>query len=148
MIITWGKPKIEYAKTVEEGTEPTVYKEMPTQEEDSVQLTTNPATAKELFGEGHELVARQELKPTYVLTMDVFIDKGDDRPIETVDGVIDDTYAVKLTPEAAGGKGFLFKSSQVSAEELWSSAKGSVVRYTFTALKPKAGNTFTAGDTW
>lgn len=148
MIITWGKPKIEFAKTVKEGTEPAVYIEMPTQEEGSVQLTTNPATAQELFGEGHELVARKELKPTYVLTMDVFIDKGEERPIETVDGVIEDNYAVKLTPESEGAKGFIFKNSQVSAEELWSSAKGTVVRYTFTAMKPKSGNMFTIGNTW
>lgn len=148
MKITWGKPKIEFAKTVEAGTEPTTWKVMPTQEEDSVQLTTSPSTPAELFGEGHELVARKELKPSYTLVMDVFIADGEERPIETEDGIVQDNYAVKLTPETETLKGFMFKNSQVSAEEQWSSAKGSIVRYTFTALKPTAGGMFTPNGTW
>lgn len=148
MIITWGKPLVEFAKTEALGAEPDSWKKMPTQQEGTVQLTTNQGTPKELFGEGHELVARKSEKPTYQLVMDVFIDKGDERPIETEDGVVVDNYAVKLTPEAAESKGFMFKNSQVEAEELWSSDEGTKVRYTFAALKPASGNTFTVGDTW
>lgn len=148
MKITWGKPLIEVAKVEALGTEPTVWAKMPTQQEGTVQLTTNQGTPKELFGEGHELVARKSERPTYELVMDIFIDKGDERPIETVDGVVESNYAVKLTPETEGTKGFMFKNSHVQAEELWSSEEGTKVRYTFTALKPAEGNTFTVGDTW
>lgn len=148
MIITWGKPKIEFAKVIPAGTQPTTFTLMPIQEENSVILSTNQATPAELWGEGHELVARKEMKPTYILTMDVFIANGEERPIPLVEGIVEDNYAVKLTPEGTGKKGFLFKNSQVSAEESWSSAKGSMVRYTFTALKPTTGLMFTIGDTW
>lgn len=148
MKITWGKPKIEFAKTVAEGTEPTSFETMPTQQEGTVVLSTTVATPDELFGEGHELVARRAKRPTYVLVMDVFIEAGGERPIEAVDGVIADNYAVKLTPEDDTLDGFIFKSSQVDAEETWSSAEGTKVRYTFTAMKPTVGNIFTVGDTW
>lgn len=148
MKITWGKPKIEFAKTVAEGTEPESFTEMPTQQEGTVILSTTVATPDELFGEGHELVARRAKRPSYVLVMDVFIAEGDVRPIEANEGVVEDNYVVKLTPEDSTQEGFMFKSAQVDAEETWSSAEGTKVRYTFTALKPEVGSTFTVGDTW
>lgn len=148
MKITWGKPTIEFAKTVTGGTEPASFETMPTQQEGTVVLSTTVPTADELFGEGHELVARRAKRPTYVLVMNVFIEAGDVRPIETDEGIISDNYAVKLTPEDDTLDGFIFKSSQVDAEETWSSAEGTIIRYTFTALKPELGNIFTVGSTW
>lgn len=142
MKITWGKPLIEFGISTG-AVVPTELNVMPTQQEGTVELTTNIATPNELFGEGHELVARRANKPSYVLVMEVFIDKGDERPIPTVDGIVEDNYYVKLTPEAEGTKGFAFMSSQVDAEELWTSAEGTKVRYTFTALKTEGANLLT-----
>ncbi len=142
MKITWGKPLIEFGISTG-AVAPTELTVMPTQQEGTVELTTNIATPSELFGEGHELVARRANKPSYVLVMEVFIDKGDERPIPTVDGIVEDNYYVKLTPEAEGTKGFAFMSSQVDAEELWTSAEGTKVRYTFTALKTEGANLLT-----
>lgn len=142
MKITWGKPLIEFGISTG-AVAPTELTVMPTQQEGTVELTTNIATPNELFGEGHELVARRANKPSYVLVMEVFIDKGDERPIPTVDGIVEDNYYVKLTPEAEGTKGFAFMSSQVDAEELWTSAEGTKVRYTFTALKTEGANLLT-----
>lgn len=141
MKITWGKPLVEFGKVVD-GAEPAVFTKMPIQKEDTVTLTTTKATAQELFGEGHELVARKNKKSTYVLDMEVFIDSGDERPIVDEDGVVADNYHVRLLPEDDTLTGFQFKNSQVEVEELWSSAEGTKVRYTFTALKPTEGNMF------
>ena len=68
MKITWGKPTVEFAKIVN-GETPTSFTTMPTQKEDTVQLTTTKGTANELFGEGHELVARKQQKNTYLCEM-------------------------------------------------------------------------------
>ena len=142
MKITWGKPLIEYGEVGPLGAEPTDWLTMPTQQEGTVQLTTNAATPKELFGEGHELVARKSDKPTFVLVMEVFIEDGDERPIATEDGIVVENYAVRLLPEDDTLTGFIFDNSQVEAEELWSSDEGTKVRYTFTALKPATGNMY------
>lgn len=142
MKVTWGKPLIEFGKVGPAGANPETWDAMPTQQEGTVQLTTNAATPKELYGEGHELVARKNDKPSYELVMEVFIEDGDERPIETDDGIVKDNYAVRLTPEDDTLTGFIFENSQVEAEELWSSDEGTKVRYTFTALVPATGAMF------
>ena len=131
MKITWGKPKILYAIA---GASP-VWIEMPTQEEGSVQLSTQPGPVMELKGEGGTLVTRRTSRPTYTLTMDVFIAMGDTRPIETNEGIIEDDYAVRLIPEDTSQTGYTFLRTSVEAEEQWTSEKGTMVRYTFTPLR-------------
>ena len=130
MTIAWGKPKIEFA--ISDGTEPANWSLMPTQEEGSVQLTSERAQAFELRGENGQIIARKGGKVTYSLSMDVFIASGDTYPIPTNDGIVEDYYAVKLTPENENTTGYKFLSTQVEAEETWSSERGTMVKYTFT----------------
>lgn len=141
MDITWGKPLVEYGKHDTTGAT-TTWDVMPIQEEDTVNLSTEKGNAYELWGEGHELVARKVGASKFILELDIFIDKGEEKPIPDVDGVIEGTYGVRLTPEDDTLTGFLMPACAVEVEETWSSAKGSMVKYTFTALKPKTGNMF------
>lgn len=137
--ITWGKPLIEYGLTGALDAAPASFTAMPTAEEDSAQLTTVKGTAKELFGEGHELVARKSQKSYKQFTASFFIPSGTDVPIDDVDGVIDDEYCVRLTPENDTLEGFIMRKCHVEVEETWSSAKGKILKYTFTSLKPSTG---------
>lgn len=139
MDITWGKPKLEFGKHGTGGTV-TTWTEMPIQKEDTVQLSTEKGEVKELFGEGHELVARKVSASTYKLEAEVFVDKGTQRPIPDVDGVIDGKYGVRLSPEDTTLTGFQFPAATVEVEETWSSAEGTKLKYTFTAVKPTTGN--------
>lgn len=137
--ITWGKPLIEFGLTGVADVIPLIFTPMPTAEEDSAQLTTVKGTAKELFGEGHELVARKSQKSYKQLNATFFIPSGEVAPIVDVDGVIEDEYCVRLTPENDTLEGFVMRKCHVEIEETWSSAKGKILKYTFTSLKPAAG---------
>lgn len=137
--ITWGKPLIEFGVTGAEDAEPTEFKAMPTAKENTVLLTTVKGSAQELYGEGHELVARKMQKSYKQLALSVFVPSGTQEPIEDEDGVISDNYAVRLTPENAALTGFIMRKCSVEVEEVWSSAEGKILNYIFSSLKPKTG---------
>lgn len=86
--ITWGKPLVEFGLTGEEDAAPSSFKTMPTAEENTVLLTTVKGSANELYGEGHELVARKMQKSYKQLAMSVFIPSGTEEPIPDEDGVV------------------------------------------------------------
>lgn len=137
--ITWGKPLVEFGLTGEEDAAPSSFKTMPTAEENTVLLTTVKGSANELYGEGHELVARKMQKSYKQLAMSVFIPSGTEEPIPDEDGVVKDEYAVRLTPEDDTLEGFIMRKCSVEVEEEWSSAKGKMLKYIFSSLKPKTG---------
>lgn len=137
--ITWGKPLIEFGKTGVEDAAPTTFTPMPVIEENTALLTTVKGSAQELYGEGHELVARKMQKSYKQLAMSVFIPSGVSDPIPDDDGVINDEYAVRLTPEDETLEGFIMRKCSVEVEEEWSSAKGKQLKYIFSSLKPKTG---------
>lgn len=137
--ITWGKPLVEYGKTAAEDAAPAEFKTMPTIEENTALLTTVKGSAQELYGEGHELVARKMQKSYKQFAMSVFIPSGMEKPIPDDDGVINDEYAVRLTPEDETLTGFIMRKCSVEVEEEWSSAKGKMLKYIFSSLKPKTG---------
>ena len=137
--ITWGKPLIEFGLTGAEDAAHSSFKTMPTAEENTVLLTTVKGSANELYGEGHELVARKMQKSYKQLAMSVFIPSGTEDPIPEEDGVVKDEYAVRLTPEDDTLDGFIMRKCSVEVEEEWSSAKGKMLKYIFSSLKPKTG---------
>ena len=92
-----------------------------------------------MYGEGHELVARKMQKSYKQLAMSVFIPSGTEEPIPDEDGVVKDEYAVRLTPEDDTLEGFIMRKCSVEVEEEWSSAKGKMLKYIFSSLKPKTG---------
>lgn len=137
--ITWGKPLVEFGKTGAEDAAASSLSPMPTAEENTVLLTTVKGSAQELYGEGHELVARKMQKSYKQLALSVFVPSGADDPIPEEDGVISDEYTVRLTPEDSTLTGFIMRKCSVEVEEEWSSAKGKQLKYIFTSLKPKMG---------
>lgn len=137
--ITWGKPLVEYGKTGANDAAPTEFKQMPVIEENTALLTTVKGSADELYGEGHELVARKMKKSYKQFAMSVFIPSGVDDPIPDDDGVINDDYCVRMTPEDETLEGFIMRKCSVEVEEEWSSAKGRQLKYIFSSLKPETG---------
>ena len=136
--VTWGKPKIEFGVS-NAGAIAANFSVMPTIEENTCLLTTVKGSAQELFGEGHELVARKMQKSYKQLAMSVFIPSGTPDPIQDEDGVIKNYYSVRLTPEDNTLDGFVMPCCNVEVEEEWSSAKGKQLKYIFSSLKPASG---------
>lgn len=146
-LITWGKPKVEFGKTGVADAAPASFTSMPVIEENTALLTTVKGAKNELWGEGHELVAAKQQKSYKQFAMSVFIPSGTPKPIPDVDGVITDEYAVRLTPEDATLEGFIMRKCSVEVEEEWSSAKGKMMKYIFSSIKPATGDmleTYTA----
>lgn len=137
--VTWGKPLVEYGKTAEDDAAPAAFKQMPVIEEGTALLTTVKGSANELYGEGHELIARKMQKSYRQFAMSVFIPSGEEDPIPDDDGVINDEYCVRMTPEDDTLEGFIMRKCSVEVEEEWSSAKGRQLKYIFSSLKPKTG---------
>lgn len=90
---------------------------------------------------GRRCVDTRRGKNKYVFELEIFVKKGDEKPIEDEDGVIVDNYAVRLTPEDEACEGFLIENATVSVTESWSSADGKLWKYTFDAKKPETGKT-------
>ena len=137
--ITWGKPLVEFGLTGVDDAAPASFTAMPVIEENTALLTTVKGSPNELWGEGHELVARKAQKSYKQFAMSVFIPSGTTDPISDDDGVISSEYAVRLTPEDDTLQGFIMRKCSVEVEEEWSSAKGKMLKYVFSSLKPKTG---------
>lgn len=140
--ITWGKPKIEFAKLVngEIPTTPNTWKELPTPKEGTTKLSTEKGEKKEAKIEGGEVIDTKTGKNKYTFEFELHIKRGFTRDIPDVDGVVTDNYAFRLTPEDNTLKGYLFEKTSVSVEENWSSDEGGTLKYTVEVLKPKTGN--------
>ena len=138
-ILSWGKPKIEIAPSTG-GVAGSVFTTFPVVKEGTAQLTPTKGNKLEATGEGGEQVDVRYSKNKYAFTCQVFVKKGDSRPISDNDGVILDNYTVRLTPEDDTTEGFIMDSCAVSVDEAWTSAEGKLLTYTFDGLKPASGN--------
>jgi hypothetical protein len=137
-VLSWGKPTVEIALLGADGT-PGEWKKMPTIVKDTAKLTPTKGNKSEAEGEGGELVDARYEKNKQLFECEVFVKKGDTKPIEDDDGVVSEQYAVRLTPEDAETEGWLMDKAQVGCEETWTSADGKRWKYSFDALKPKEG---------
>lgn len=141
-VLSWGKPTVEFTKSKNGAPEASAtWDKMPEIKEDTAKLTTTEGTKKEATEEGGDLVDTRKGKNKYVFELEIFVKKGDEKPIEDEDGVVIDNYAVRLTPEDEECEGFLIENASVSVSESWSSADGKLWKYTFDAKKPKTGKT-------
>ncbi|MDL2310131.1 hypothetical protein LJC39_03330 [Parabacteroides sp. OttesenSCG-928-B22] len=139
-VLSWGKPKVEVTPSIggEAGTGAT-WKEFPEIKENTAKLTPTKGTKTEATQEGGETVDVRYSKNKYIFECEVFVKKGDTRPLDDEDGLIVDDQAVRLTPEDEETEGFLIDCSTASVEESWSSADGKMLKYTFDVKKPKTG---------
>ena len=137
-ILSWGKPKIEIAPSTA-GAVGTVFTEFPTIKENSAKLAVQKGNKLEAKGEGGEIVDVRYGKNSYQFECQVFVKKGDTRPIEDTDGVIAGKYSVRLTPEDDTLEGWIMDHTTVTAEETWSSEEGKMLKYVFDGLVPATG---------
>lgn len=139
-ILSWGKPTVEFTKSTDGApASSATWTKFPEIKENTAKLTPTKGTKTEATAEGGDLVDARYSKNKYTFECEVFVKKGDTRPIEDEDGVVAENYAVRLTPEDEATEGFILENSSVSAEESWSSADGKMLKYTFDGLKPKTG---------
>lgn len=140
-VLSWGGPIVEFFKLVAgKITAGAVWSKMPEIKQGTAQLTTEAGEKTEAIDEFGNVVDTRTAKSKYTFECQIFVKKGDTRPIEDKDGVIVDNYAVRITPEDPETEGFIMENTSVSVEETWSSADGKLLKYTFAGLKPETGN--------
>jgi hypothetical protein len=139
-ILSWGKPKaVEIGKLSANDETPTTWKELPEIVQNTAKLTPQEGNKIEAIEEGGGVVDTRVEKNKYSFECELFVKKGDKKPIEDEDGVVIDNYAIRLTPEDPTTEGFILEKTSVNCVETWTSAEGKRWKYIFSGLKPKAG---------
>lgn len=140
-IISWGKPKVELVECSDNGYIPDspVWVTLPTPVENSSKLETQEGDKKEAKIEGGEVIASRQDASKFTFEMELYETDDFTEPVEQTNGVVTKCYAVRLTPEQTGAKGFVMERTSVAVQKTWSAETGGKVKYTFTALKPKTG---------
>lgn len=136
----WGKPLVEIGLTGALDVAATTFTAISPIEENSATLESTPGTPFELYGEGHALVQRKASYASYVFKCSMFLLSGASKPIADTNGVITPDYSIRLTPEDVTLTGFIMRKTSVDVKELWTSAKGKMLEYTFTGLMPVSGS--------
>jgi hypothetical protein len=132
-VLSWGKPTVEFKKTSDTSGTWTTFGEIV---EDSSALEVTEGELIQATEEGGGVVDARRKRNQYKFSLDLFVKKGDERPIADDDGVIADNYAVRLTPEDDECEGFLLDKTNVTVSESWTAANGKRLRYTFDGIKP------------
>jgi len=137
-VLAWGKPTVEYGPSID-GAPATVFETMPEIKEGTAKLTTTAGTTTDAKEEGGDRVDFRTGTNTYMFEFELFQKSGDTKPITDTDGVILTEHTVRLTPEDTTVEGFIIDRANVQVTESWSSADGTLWKYTFNALKPATG---------
>lgn len=137
-VLSWGKPTVEFTESVA-GAPSTSWTAMPEIVEGTATLETTEGELIEATQEGGAVVDSRRKANKYKFSVELFVKKGDKKPIDDVDGVIAKNYAVRVTPEDPECEGFIFDNSNVSVVETWNAADGKRWKYTFDAIKPASG---------
>ena len=137
MNLSWGKPIIEVAKIVNGviGT----YSALPTPVQDSTKMNATAGDKQEAPIEGGDLEDVQYAKNKYDVEFEIRKTKGRTMPIEHNDGVIDDEYAFRLTPEDPSVPGWQVVRGRFSVLPTWDAKNGEKWKYTLNALIPYDG---------
>lgn len=138
--LSWGKPKIEFGKVGADGAAPTTWTVLPyVPVENSTKLTPTKGNKFEAKVEGGEVEAVKYGKNSYSFEFEIRAAKGRTKPIEDEDGVVNDEYAIRLTPENPECEGILIDRSVASVEDTFDTQEGKKWKYVFDVLKPKSG---------
>ena len=135
--LSWGKPKINLAKWTGSSL-PTAgstnwITEYPTVENSTKLIPTTGAVVNATV-EGGGIEGSKRKKSTYVLEYEVRVMPDRTPKIVSVNGVVNDIYAVQLIPEDASAVGFLIDRSNVSVEDTWDAENGAKKKYTYSVL--------------
>lgn len=138
-VLAWGKPTIEYIKLVNDeiplgGS----WSTMPNPKQNSFAMNTSEGEVKQAFGEGGILVDEIRAAATTTIEFDIFA-AGEDfqLPIPAVNGLVSDSYAIRVTPQDEKLTGIIFKRASVGVVTSWTAEDGILHHYTFTAVQPK-----------
>lgn len=138
-VLSWGKPTVEVGTLGANGTAPETWTALPEIVQGTAQLTTEQGNKTEAIAEGGDIVDVRFDKSKYTFELELFVKKGDEKPIVDEDGIILSNYAVRLTPEDPTTEGFVMDKTNVACTETWTSADGKRWKYTFNGLKPATG---------
>lgn len=140
-VLSWGKPTVEIVLSNAGAIPATpVWVALPDIKDGSSKLTPTKGTKLTATAEGGDLVDVRYPKNSFAFECEVFVKKGDTRPIADADGLIIPSYCIRLTPEDNTQEGWIMENTSVSCDESWSSAEGKMLKYTFEGLKPATGN--------
>ena len=135
--LKWGKMTVEVAKITDGVTGS--FTTLMTPVKGTFALDVEEGEKQEAFIEGGERIAMRKDKNKYSFEFDMFISKDIPKPIPDVDGLIEDEYAIRVTPEDPTLEGFIMDRAAVSVGETFTSEEGHKAKYTFDALKPETG---------
>lgn len=138
-IISWGKPKIEYAKSVN-GVPTGPWTQIDTPKEDTTQLTATQGDKKEATEEGGAVVDVRYGESSYQLVFTLYAKKGKVKPLPDSNGVIAGNYAWRITPEDPACEGVLIENSTVSMQIGFTPADGKTWIYTADVIQPASGD--------
>jgi hypothetical protein len=134
--VSWGKGAYEVKNLNETGA---AFVAFPTPVEGTTQVSTEAGETLEAKIEGGEVVAIKQTAKKYTAVFDCFITPEDEIPIQDMDGVVGDEYAIRFTPQKAGAIGWMMDRASVSVDFKYATNDGAKKTYTFTALKPEEG---------
>lgn len=131
--LSWGKPIIKFVdgettidiKNIVEG---------------STQLIPTKGTRREAPLEGGGFADLAYNKNTYVFEFEIYAVKGESKPVEDVDGVVEKHYGVKLQPEDPTVEGIVIEEAAISVEETYSAEIGKKWKYTCDVITPETGS--------
>lgn len=147
-ILSWGECKIQHS-TSTNGKPGTQWDDWAVPKKDTTKITPTTGTKKEAFDEGDNLVDVMYGKTKYTLEFELFVKKGEQRPIEDNDGVIDGEHAFRVIPQDPTCEGSQIDCARGTVAESYSTADGKMLKYTFDCLKPAEGKIvkpYTAGE--
>lgn len=139
--LSWGKPTIKLVKLVD-GAIPAmpVYINVTGVVAGSTQLIPTKGTRREAPLEGGGFADIAYNKNTYIVEFEIYATKGATKPVDDVDGVVLDQYAVFVQPEDPLVEGIKVEKSALSVEESYNAEIGKKWKYTADVLPPATGN--------
>lgn len=139
-VVSWGTPGLDICKLVD-GAIPTEATWIPMQTPitDTSKLNAEKGEKQEIILEGGDIFASKFSKNKYSFECQIPIGAGVKLPIEDEDGIIQDEYAIRLTPENELADGWIMERTTVSVIPSWDTKQGETRTYTFDGLKPATG---------
>lgn len=139
-ILGWGKCKIKHTTSTNGAPAAGAnWEQLPTPKQDTTKVVPTAGAEKVAYEEGGDIVDVRYDKTTYQLEFDLYVKKGEDRPFEDNDGIIDGEHAFRVIPEDESNRGCQIDRSVLRVEENFTTAEGFFLHYVAKVLKPAAG---------
>lgn len=138
-MLDWGCPSsLEIGKVSNGNVENWIKVDIPV--ETTVQLETIEGELKEARGEGGVIVSVKKKKNSYKFHFELFKKKGEQWPVEDIDGKVDGYYAMRLVPEDPTTEGFQFSKSVITVTDTYNVEDGTRKKFTMNVLNETDGS--------